>query len=96
MWTLPSGAQELVGETSAGQSSGAWSRQQVRRGTFRLRERHQPANQPGLEDDEPLVGLEAESVPERGREASREGHRVEWGPRGQGLEVWRGPISLQS
>ena len=95
MWALPSGAQELGGETSAGQSSGAWNRRQVRRGTVRRRERHQPADQQGLEE-EPLVGLEAESVPERGREARREGHGVEWGPRGQGLEVWRGPVSLQS
>lgn len=60
-----------------------------RHGTFQLQEKHQPAKQLRLEDEEMVPGLEAENVPERGREGNQEGHGVRLG----GLEAWEGSIS---
>ena len=62
-----------------------------RHGTLQLQERHQPAKQLGLEDEETVAGLEAENVPERGREGDQEGHGVGLGA----LEVWQGSISAE-
>lgn len=56
-----------------------------------MQERQQPAKQPGLEDKETVAGLEAENVPERGKEGDQEGHRVGLG----GLEMWQGSISAE-
>ena len=56
-----------------------------------MQERQQLAKQLGLEDKETVAGLEAENVPERGKEGDQEGHRVGLG----GLEVWQGFISAE-